>query len=490
MSSSASIERGTLYVVASMLYFFLTGYVIYIALARFLLTPEQFGSYAIVIALVSIIVAIFSSGIEQSISKFVSAKRELAYAIKRKSLALIGLVSFVAALAYFLSAGYIALLLNDLSLIPLIQISAAPIFFFSLYSIYTGCLNGLKDFAKYSLATFIYLTFKLIFILGLAFIGFGLFGAVAGYAVAAFFAVAAVALISRFEKNEKTFEMQKLLKFALPVTAFAIVIKFWIDIDLFAVKALSPIAEAAALSGYYAAATTIAKLPQVIVVAFSSVLFPLVAGTSAQNDEKKTKFYISSAVRYSLLVLIPIVFLFSSTSEQLIVLIYSAKYASGAIALAILPFALAFFSLFFILATAIMGIGKPRIATGIGAIMLALALLLNFLLVPAYGIFGAAFSALISMFFGFLISGIYIYKKFHILFNTKSTAKIVFAGIVVYFISFFWEISGLLLIAKYLALIAVYAAILFCVREFTERDKAVLQNMLGKGAGARIAQLQ
>ena len=94
------------------------------------------------------------------------------------------------------------------------------------------------------------------------------------------------------------------------------------------------------------------------------------------------------------------------------------------------------------------------------------------------------------MLLGFLISGIYIYKKFHILFNTKSTAKIVFAGVVIYFISSFWEISGLLLIAKYLALIAVYAAILFCVREFTERDKAVLQNMLGKGAGARIAQLQ
>ena len=63
----SSIEKGTLYVVISRLYFFLIGYIIYIALARFLLTPEQFGNYAIVIALVSIIVAVLASGIEQSI---------------------------------------------------------------------------------------------------------------------------------------------------------------------------------------------------------------------------------------------------------------------------------------------------------------------------------------------------------------------------------------------------------------------------------------
>jgi len=478
----SSIEKGTLYVVISRLYFFLIGYIIYIALARFLLTPEQFGNYAIVIALVSIVVSILAIGIEQSISKFVSSDGKLAYTIKRKSIAALGAISLVAAIAFFLLAKPIALLLNDSSLAPLIEISSASIFLFSLYSVCTGCLNGLKDFGKYSLMTIIYNTFKALFILGFAFIGYGLFGAITGYVVAAFFALIAAMLIARFEKNEKAFEMRALLKFALPVTTFAAVINLWTDIDLFAVKAFSPLAEAALLSGYYAAATTISKLPQMIVVAFAAVLFPLVAGASAQNDARKIKFYISSALRYSLLVLVPIVFLFSSTAEQLIVLVYSAKYAGGAIALAILPFALAFFSLFLVLATSIMSAGKPKIATAIAASMLVLGFILNYSLIPIYGISGAALAALISMFLGFCIAAVYIYKKFGILMGAKSAMRIILAGAVVYAISMIWEASGLSLIAKYLLLLAIYAAILFALREFNAQDMAVLFNMLGRKA--------
>lgn len=474
----SNIEKGTLYVVISRLYFFLIGYIIYIALARFLLSPEQFGNYAIVIALVSIVVSILAAGIEQSISKFVSARHELAYTIKRKALFALGAVSFAASVAFFLLAMPIALLLNDPSLAPLIEISSLSIFFFSLYSVCTGCLNGLKDFGKYSLMTVIYNTLKALFILGFAFVGYGLFGAITGYVVAAFFALAAALLVARFEKNEKKFEMQALLKFALPVTMFAAVINLWTDIDLFAVKAFSPVAEAALLSGYYAAATTISKLPQMVVVALAAVLFPLVSGTSAQKDERKTKFYISSALRYSLLVLVPIVFLFSSTAAPLIALVYSAKYAQGAIALQILPFALAFFSLFLVLATSIMSIGKPKIATGIAALMLAIAFAFNYALIPIYGIAGAALAALVSMFLGFCIAAIYIYKKFGILMSAISAARIIIAGIIVCALSVSFEASGLMLIAKYLLLLAIYAAILLAIKEINAQDRAVLLNML------------
>ncbi|MBS3057056.1 MAG: oligosaccharide flippase family protein [Candidatus Diapherotrites archaeon] len=478
----SSIEKGTLYVVISRLYFFLIGYIIYIALARFLLTPEQFGNYAIVIALVSIIVAVLASGIEQSISKFVAEKHELAYAIKRKALVALGAISLAASIAFFLLAKPIAFLLNDLSLAPLIEISAASIFLFSIYSVCTGCLNGLKDFGKYSLMAIIYNTFKALFILGFAFIGYGLFGAITGYVVAAFFALVAALLIARFEKKEMPFAFSKLLKFALPVTMFAAVINLWTDIDLFAVKAFSPVAEAALLSGYYAAATTISKLPQMIVVAFAAVLFPLVSGASAQNDARKAKFYISSALRYSLLVLVPIVFLFSSTAEQLIVLVYSAKYAQGAIALQILPFAIAFFSLFLVLATSIMSSGKPKIATGIAALMLALGFALNYAFIPVYGIAGAAFAALISMFLGFCIAAVCICKEFGVLMSAISAAKIIVAGIIVYALSISFEVSGMLLVAKYLALVALYAAILFAIREINAQDRAVLFNMLRRKA--------
>ena len=83
-----SVEKGTFFVAISRFVFFFTGYIIYFVLGRFLLSPEEFGIYGIIISLFSVVTTILVTAIQQAVAKFVSEKEGMAEAVKRTALKL------------------------------------------------------------------------------------------------------------------------------------------------------------------------------------------------------------------------------------------------------------------------------------------------------------------------------------------------------------------------------------------------------------------
>jgi len=473
-----SVEKGTFWLLVSNIIFFLSGYIVYIGLGRFLLSLEEFGVFGVIMALNSVTNLVLLVGIHQATAKFVSENEENAEAVKNASLKVQAVFSVLFFVVYFLFAPFIALALNDASMTPLIQLSAVIILFQPILSVLMGYLNGMKRFKQQALLRIVYRGSRVLLVLGFAVAGFSLFGAVAGLVLSTILAFAIGFLWVGVKKVKTKFSYQKIVYFAVPIIFLTLIQRALLSVDLFFVKSFLPAAQA----GYYTAAQTLSILPHDLVAfTFSMVLFPLISKATYQGNSQKTRFYIKNAFRYSLLVLAPLVVLIATTAPQLVSLLYLPKYAVAGVPLAILSLGVGFFSLFIISTTIISGSGKPNLSALIGFVAVLASIAFNFFLVPRYGLNGAAAASALALFVGFLIAGSYVLVKFKALISAKSSAKILFAALIVLFISNYWFLSGWFVVIKWAVLLLVYAGLLWLLKEFNATDFAVVKNLLPEG---------
>ncbi len=472
------IERGTFLLVSSNGFSFAANYLIYFFLGRLLIGPELLGAYAVVISIVGIIEMVLVKSVQQSVSKFVSEDPSSVQIVRKSAALLMILFGFALFIAYFALSGLIAAAFGDTTLTPFIQLTALLLLLHPVFSVFMGCLNGLNLFATQSKLRAFYATLKLVLIVSLAYLN-GLAGAIAGFVLASFVSMLAGFFLTRSKAKPKAaaFNYGRFVAFMAPIFLFSIVLDLLTSIDLFAVKALSG-EQSGLLAGYYAAAATIAKIFPMVISAIAFAVFPLVSATTFQRNLQKTRFYISNTMRYCLLVIAPVAFLFASTPAELISLIYPERYLPGAAPLPILCFAFAIYTLFIVEATIIAAANRPRTAMAISIAALSTSAVLNALLVPTMLLAGAALATLAGSTVGLILAGIFLLHKFKTLVSAKSALKILAAGLVVFFVSINWGVSGLLLAAKYCVLLLLYAAILFLLRDLNKRDLRIFLNMI------------
>lgn len=476
-----TIEKGTLYLTVSSLLFYISGYVIYFALSRMLDGAAEFGIYGLVISLATLINSVMVAGIQQTISKFISEKPENAKTILQNSfkfqLALGGTISIL----YFLSAPLLAALLNDLSLIPYLQLSALIVLFHPLFGAFLGYFNGLKRFARQARLYASYLILKPLLILGLVFLGFGLFGAIGGFVAASFLGFSISFLLSTADKpNSKPHFLpwQKIAAFSGPIILFYLALNTIQQIDIYFLKALLPATIADAQTGYYVAAHTISAIPYSLAYSLTFILFPLVSGTTFKKNLKKARFYITNALRYATLVVVPLALFVAIDASNILALLYPSDYAAGGPALSILAIGTAFFSWFFILAMVVAAAGEPKKATLFGALTLIASAILCMFLIPDYGMFGGALAASLAMFISAFTASGYVYKKFQTLVSPLSLFRIVVAGLLPAALFSYLQWPGLLLIPKFALFAAAYALLLLLIRELNKQDLNVVLNMI------------
>ncbi|MFA4855176.1 MAG: flippase [archaeon] len=462
-----SIEKGTFYLFGSRFIFFLSGYVLLFVLGRFLLDPVEFGIFGVVFSIVSLANTVLLYGIQQAVSKFVSETPSKAKVILRQALKLQFFFSIAVFLSLFLSADFLAFVLNDPSIGPYLRIAAFIPLFQPFFSAILGYLNGLKKFKEQAIFTNFYRILHAAFPIALALIGFSLFGVFAGLALSSLAALI-MGLIFIGSGKPGFFSKKKLLFFAAPIIIYLLQQNAFLSIDLLFLKALAG-QNSSLLAGYYTVAQTLARLPFELAVTLSIVLFPLVSETVYSRKKEKSAFYIRNAYRYSFLAVAPFAAMFFYTSAELIALVYGSAYIAGSAALSILSVAFVFMTIFVISETIITAKGNPKAAVGLAFLALIADALLLYFLIPLNGLEGAATASLFSMLFGALISTAFVFIHFR-RFPCKSIAKICIACIPVILISFFVHASGFFLIVEYALLSLVFLAALFLLGEVKETD--------------------
>ncbi|PJB30505.1 hypothetical protein CO110_00200 [Candidatus Desantisbacteria bacterium CG_4_9_14_3_um_filter_40_11] len=456
-----TLIKGTIYLTIGQIIFVLSSYSLHIYLARFL-GPEKYGIFGVILYLTIMARSLVNRGIPQAVSKYIAEDEGNATAIKNKGLFVQTVVGILIALIYFCIAPFLSQILHDPSLTPYIQLSAISIPFFGIYMAYIYCLNGKKWFGYQAIVGIVHDTLLPLVLVGIILCGFSLNGAIMGLTVTALIGCVAGYFYCRFEPANQHFSASKIIRFALPVTIFAIFTAALLNMDLLLIKG---ILKENIQAGFYTAAKSLAVTPFFISIALSRSIFPAIAKSVLENNHAMTRQYIRHSLKLLLVWMIPVVTIVSTTAREIVLLIYSTPYIPAAIPLSILIIGFGFFTVYLILTTIITAGDKPTISMWINIIILIIAVSINTCLIPRYGIIGASIGTSIAMIIGVIISAVYVFIKFKALIQPISIVRILIATVPVYLLSLYIQVQGFWIIGWYGLLAIVYLSILILIRE-------------------------
>lgn len=392
-NSGESGKRGFLVIVSAKVFFILTGFGIKFTLPYLLGSPAEFGFYETAMGAISILNMVLITSTIQTVSRFVSGAEPIAGAVLRQGLAFQCLVGGFLGLLVFLGAGALASFLEDPALTTPLRISAVVVVAYALYAAMVGTLNGLRRFSKQAKLDATFSLFRSVGIIGGAALGFGVTGALFGFAgaavgilIVALFTVRAL-LRGRSEEERNTrfpIPAKDWLTFLLPIWLYQAALNGCLQVDVLVLKktfaelAMSTgvTAERAAelaseQVGYYRAAQTFAFVPYQLILSVTFIIFPFVARATSSGDEAEATSAVGNALRFSLLVLLAVAAPISGAAIGVIDIAYPEIYAGpGHGALEILAFGLVAFALFVISATILSGAGRPGVAAVVAVVSL------------------------------------------------------------------------------------------------------------------------
>lgn len=158
--------------------------------------------------------------------------------------------------------------------------------------------------------------------------------------------------------------------------------------------------------GIYSVAVGLAERLWLISQTASTVLLPRV---SASTDPHWRRRFTPLVTRTVLIMIVPAALLLGIFARPLVLLLYSKAFSGAAHPLQILLFGIVTFSLSRILAQDIAGRGQPLLNTYTSALALIVNVGLNLLLIPLWGIQGAAWASAVS-YTALLISKMVFYQ--------------------------------------------------------------------------------
>ena len=454
------------------------GYVTHILVGK-IGGPPLYGVYGVVLSLQSILNMLLTLGIPVATSKEVAEDEHNSGNILKS--AAIGQVSLALALSVgtVLFARPIALLFGDESLTPIIRFTAVIYPFTGLYALLTNYFNGLHAFAIQAGLTVLYSVAKLGGSVGLLF-PYGVRGALAGFGIGgAASALAGFTLARPTITGRSVFPVpiRRLLTFAGAFVGTSIALQILMSMDLFLVKR---ILHDNTLVGYYNAAVTLSRIPYFILQALGFVFLPSVARLMHDNPEQARRF-IRDVSRYLYLLLLPVTALAATTSKNLLRLFFNPSYDPAAQPLTLLMVALGLLSAFYLLATIAAGAGKPRVPFLVSWALIPLSVVLGFLLIPRFGLEGAAITTILVSSIGAVGIGVYMYWRFRITFPLTTLLRGFFATVLMVLPTYFIEPRVLLLPVEYVVLGIIYLLVLVALGEVKKGDLQRLTSLLPKG---------
>jgi O-antigen/teichoic acid export membrane protein len=426
------IFQGFLSLTAAKVVFMLAGYVVYFSLPRLFDSPEDFGNYGVVIGLLNVFNMVLITGTIQAVSKFTSEQENQARAIRRAAYKIQAVIGGSFFIILMTGAPIIAGGFGDDRLIPCIRAGAFIPLCYAFYAVLVGSLNGQKKFTHQASLDMTFAGLKTVGILTLAALGFGVTGALSGFATAAFLILVIAGIVVStlsVSTEQRSFPVKRILSFEIWVIFITLLINLLINADLFFVKSLVDPSISSLHAGYYTAVQTFARIPYTLVIAISLIVYPLISKSTFNNDLRGTQTYIRNAIRLTLLIAVPVAVIFASFPSEFLQVVYPAGYTMGADALRILSLSEVLLALLFILVTMITGSGHPKVSLTITFMALIVDAVFCKICIPVYGIRGAAIGSGVGWGTGVILAGWWIYKHFKMITPVLIPIRIGTAGI-------------------------------------------------------------
>lgn len=375
--------------------FVVSAFVLQVGMAYLLGDPKAYGTFGVVLSLITMARVFLASGMPQSLSRSVAQRGDsdtgdlLRAGVRVQAASGVALTLLFAALAPVLVR-----LLNDRALLPYLLFCAPLIFFMGMHQIYLGYLNGLRRFREQAVLLGLYAVLRVAAGFGLVLVGWGVYGALGGLVLAAAALLALEAGLLGAGTRAATGEGGRLLRFAVPLIGSAFAIAAVQNLDLLLLKRY---AADEALVGYYTAAMNLARAPYFLFSAFTMTALPLVANALGRSDESAAGRTVRGHTTLLVLMGAPGLALAAGAPEGILRLLYPADYGAAALPLVMLVASMLLLSAFAMFNAVLAAMGQPYRAMALVGVSIPLQAGLGIVLIPRYGMTGAAAANLTSV---------------------------------------------------------------------------------------------
>jgi O-antigen/teichoic acid export membrane protein len=161
--------------------------------------------------------------------------------------------------------------------------------------------------------------------------------------------------------------------------------------------------KAIALVAVYSMATTTTSVLMIFPTAIGSIFLPVVSRLAGKNDLDRMRAVLETAQRWSLFIILPFAVVLMAFPTEILRVFYGSTYTSGAAALTISAFGLVLLSVSYMISLALAAMRLVRVELNIAMVMCVADVLLNILLIPRFGIEGAAAASVMAFAVGLLL---------------------------------------------------------------------------------------
>lgn len=496
------VAKGAGIVFIGMIISSLIGMVNGVLLARFM-GAEYYGVYNLALSLIQIASVLAIFGLFVALSRFIPFHLELGEkaivksAIRFSSGFVLCISILIAVIIFIFSERLATDIFHDPNLTMPLRFFSIGLPLVTLPSILSGVIRGFKA-VKYIVAIesvgeklvklVVFIPF--IFIL----IGYRLFGAIAAYLTSMIFTIFTYIFIIRKKLFPDYSEFRtipigkKLLSFALPLALTGVTFLFAEKTDVILLGYYITSKDI----GIYQTALNIGLILNYVGISFSYIFLPVISGLIAKGKTSILETLFKSSSKWMFLIVFPMFLYILLFSKEVLTLLYGIEYSEAYLALVILTFGVSMTVFTGLTGNVLVGMGHTKLILACEVIAAITNVSLNIILIPIYGIIGAAIGTAASFFTRNLFSLIFVYKISKMHPYSKGYLKIVLVGIVVFGIIYlmksyianflYWPI---LMLSLGFFLLFLFAVLSLTTHVFDKNDK-ILVKAIEKKLGRKL----
>lgn len=362
--------------------------------------------------------------------------------------------------AYFIKAGSLLILVNVIEPISL--------YYFRVF----------RQIKKFSYFTLFEAFGKLLFILVLLKVGYGLLGVITATLLiqGIIILIAVLTIISQIGFVIPRFTyIRQYLQYSLPLTPNTLVRWVIESSDRYLVTYFLGLNSV----GIYSAACSFGSLIQLFVNPLQLILFPELSKLYDENKIDELTIYMSYSLRYFLIISIPAVFGLSAFAKPLLGIFTTENFVSGWFVIPIIALSGLLAGIAQIFINTLLIVKKTKVPTYINFAVAVLNVLINLLLIPSVGIIGAALSTLVSyLFMAILCTHISLkYIKHNFYFH--DIVKSILSSTAMYFFISRFEILSIYMFFELAGMgMFVYLSMMFLFGGFSDHELSLIKKYL------------
>ena len=465
--------------------------------------PETYGLIAMGLATISIITTFSLIGLDLGLTRFIAfyrGKRNLGK-VKgsiKSSFKITLPLSIIFAAALFIFSEQVAIFFSKQDLVPVIKILSFALPFSVILGLFQSTLLGFKLVKQKVYTVEIGKNLStLIFVIIFFYLGFGLFGATIGFVLGFFLSVIVGVyhlkgkILPQLKKIKPIRVSKELVSFSLPLLMVATLslLMAWTDVLMLGYF------DTVANVGIYSAVLNTGILLSFVFQGFSFIFTPLISEFYSRDQIKEIRKIYKSSTRWTFSITFPLFLLFILFPDNILKILFNEEFVSGSTSLIILSFGI-MFSVFIGLAReTITSIGKTKIIFYFTLIAASSNFIINLILIPIYGMVGAAIAMLVSLILWSLLPLLYIHKKMGVWPYDRNYLKPFFVslssvGTIYFLLKFIFKSTDtLILIVGFIIFILLYGVLFLLTKGLTKEDILILKS-IEKKTGLNIGWLR